>query len=291
MLALADHGSFCKAAEAMNITQPALSRSIQSLEDALGVRLFDRSSRHIQLTPAGYLGIEAARHILASAAEFHRVVGHADANEIGDLSIGLGNVTSALFGPPLLRGFAERHPHLRLTMHVGAPEDLYTMLFDDELDIVVGNTDALPSCAGLAIDNIGEFQRGFFACAGHPLCEKQVLTVDDLAAYPVGATYPLPDVVMQTIKRTYGLGSVDAFFRLRSNHYGALLELMLRSDAVVFGSNIAYLRQMRAGQVVQLNVTPVFPADMQLTVVSIAGRAISPTSPLVASIIREQVAA
>ena len=64
-----------------------------------------------------------------------------------------------------------------------------------------------------------------------------------------------------------------------------------RSDAVVFGSNIAYLQQVRAGQVVQLNVTPVFPADMQLTVVSLAGRSISPTAPLVAAIIREQVAA
>ena len=56
---------------------------------------------------------------------------------------------------------------------------------------------------------------------------------------------------------------------------------MLSSDAVVFGSNIAYLRQVKVGQVVQLNVTPLFPADMQLTVVSIAGRAISPTAPLV----------
>ena len=65
---------------------------------------------------------------------------------------------------------------------------------------------------------------------------------------------------------------------------------MLSSDAVVFGSNIAYLRQVKVGQVVQFNVTPLFPADMQLTVVSIAGRAISPIAPLSASIIREQVA-
>ena len=154
------------------------------------------------------------------------------------------------------------------------------MLFDDKIDVVVGNTDALPSCAGLDIDKIEEFQRGFFACAEHPLCGKEIVTTDDLAAYPVGATYPLPQVVIKTSSVRHGIGSVDAFFRVRSNHYDALLELMLSSDAVVFGSNIAYLRQVKVGQVVQLNVTPLFPADMQLTVVSIAGRAISPTAPL-----------
>ncbi len=291
MLALAEHGSFCKAAEATNITQPALSRSIQSLEDALGVQLFDRSSRQIRLTPVGYLGIEAARQILASAAEFHRMVGHANAAEIGELRIGLGNVTSTLFGPPLLRGFAERHPQLRLVLQVDAPESLYDMMLAEKIDVVVGNTEAMPSLVEFDIDTVGVFQRGFFARAGHPLCERTGLTPDDLAAHPVGATYPLPEAVLKTIKHTYGFGSVDAFFRIRSNHYAALIDLMLNSDAVVFGSNIAYLRQVRAGQVVQLDVTPQFPTDMPLTIASVAGRTISPTAPLIGSIIRESIAA
>lgn len=291
MLALAEHGSFCKAAEVMNITQPALSRSIQSLEDALGVRLFDRTSRNIQLTPVGYVGIEAARQILASAAEFHRTVGGADLNEIGELKIGLGNVTSAVFGPPLLRGFAERHPQLRLILQVDAPESLYDMLLTERIDVVIGNTEAMPSFVEFDIDTVGSFRRGFFARSGHPLCEKENLTTDDLAAYAVGTTYPLPQSIIKTIKSTYGFGSVDAFFRIRSNHYGALVDLMLNSDAVVFGSNIAYLRQFRAGEVTQLNVTPHFPADMPLTIASMAGRTISPTAPLIGSIIRESIAA
>jgi DNA-binding transcriptional LysR family regulator len=290
MLALAEHGSFCRAADAMNITQPALSRSIQSLEDALGAQLFDRTSRNIQLTPVGYLGIEAARQILASAAEFHRMVGHANPDEIGELKIGLGNVTSALFGPPLLRGFAERHPQLRLILQVDAPENLYDMLLTERIDVVVGNTDAMPFLVEFNVDTVGQFQRGFFARAGHPLCQKEQLTTDDLAAYAIGTTYPLPESVIKTIKHTYGFSSVDAFFRIRSNHYGALVDLMVNSDAVVFGSSIAYFRQCRAGEVVQLDVTPGFPNDMPLTIVSAAARSISPTAPLIASIIRESIA-
>ena len=291
MLALAEHGSFCKAAEATNITQPALSRSIQSLEDALGVQLFDRTSRQIQLTPVGYLGIEAARQILSAAADFHRIVGDADVNEIGELKIGLGNVTSALFGPPLLQGFTERHPKLRLILQVDAPDKLYDMLLIEHIDIVVGNTDAMPTLTAFEIDTVGVFQRGFFVRSDHPLSGRADLTTDDLAAYPVGVTYPLPDPVLKTIKNTYGFGSVDAFFRIRSNHYGALVDLMLSSDAVVLGSKIAYQRQMRAGLVAQLDVTPEFPVDMPLTIASLAGRTISPTAPLVGSIIRNSIAA
>ena len=291
MLALAEHGSFCKAAEAMHITQPALSRSIQSLEDSLGARLFDRSARTIRLTPVGRVGIEAARQILTSAAEFHRVVGSTDLSEIGELRIGLGNVTSALFGPPLLRGFADRHPKLRLVLQVDAPEALYASLIAERIDVVVGNTEAMPSMAEFAIDAIGSFERGFFARADHPLARHHELTIDQLARYPIGVTYPLPDTVLALIRHTYGLESVDAFFRIRSNHYGALVDLMHNSDAIVFGSSIAYLGQCRSGSVVQLDVTPRFPADMPLTVASIAGRTISPTAPLVGSIIRQSIAA
>jgi hypothetical protein len=86
------------------------------------------------------------------------------------------------------------------------------MLFDDKIDVVVGNTDALPSCAGLDIDKIEEFQRGFFACAEHPLCGKEIVTTDDLAAYPVGATYPLPQVVIKTSSvRTASVPSTRSF--------------------------------------------------------------------------------
>lgn len=292
MLALAEHGSFCKAAEAMNITQPALSRSIQSLEDALGAQLFDRTFRNIQLTPVGYLGIEAGRQILSSAAEFHRIIGHADAGEIGELRIGLGNVTSAFLGPPLLRVYAERHPQLRLVLRVDTPENLYDMLRTEKIDVVVGNnTEALSSFVDLDVDMIGSFERGFFARMSHPLGGIKDLTTDDLAAYPVGATYPLPDAVCHTIKHTYGFGSVDGFFRIRSNHHASLVDLMLNSDAIIFGSNIAYLAQLRLGNVMQLDVRPKFTVDMPLSITSMAGRSISPAANLIGNVIREHLLA
>ena len=67
LLALADSGSFSRAAEAVCLTQPALSRSIQTLEDELGQPLFDRLGRHSELTPFGRAMAARARQVLDDA--------------------------------------------------------------------------------------------------------------------------------------------------------------------------------------------------------------------------------
>ncbi len=291
MLALAEHGSFCRAAEAMNITQPALSRSIQSLEDSLGVQLFDRSTRKIKLTPIGEVSIEAARQILRSAAEFHSKIGNTEADEIGELRIGLGSVTSSLFGAPLLRAYAQRFPKMRISLRVDQPESLYKMLLREELDVVVGNTDAIENAHDFDFEVTPSFTRGFFARAAHPLAGRRNLDTDDLALYPVGTTDPLPAPVVRAIKSTYGFASLDSFFHLRSNHYSALVDLMLHGDAVVFGANIAYLQEVRRGLVVRLDVKPEFPMDMPLTIATIAGQRPKPATALVGEVVRAEIAA
>lgn len=287
MLALAEHGSFSRAAEAVHITQPALSRSVNSLEDALGAQLFDRTSRQIRLTPVGHLTIEAARHIIDSAAEFYQLAANANEEEIGELRIGLGVVSASLFGPPLMRAFAERYPKLRLVLQVGVPERMYDMLLADQLDIVIGNTEATSDLQDMQIETVGSFSRGFFASANHPLARQRAITPGDLLCHTLGTTYPLPDAIWRAIQSTYGFGSIEATLRIRSNHYGALLQLMLESDAIVFGASIAYIHEVRAGKLVQLDVCPAFPIEMPLTIAAPRVRPISPTASLVGDVIRD----
>jgi len=291
MVALAEHGSFGRAADAVCISQSALSRSIQSLEGSLGVELFDRSERRITLTPVGKLSLDAAQQILKSAAEFHRIVDSALLHEIGELSIGLGSVTSSLFGPPLLRSYAKRYPQLQLTLRVGAPENLFRMLLSEELDLVIGNSDALPNTNDFAVETIARFDRGFFARADHPLSGHAGLTIEALSGYMVGTTYPLPTSVDEAIKTTYGVPSLENTFRIRTNHYGALIDLMMNDDAIVFGCNIAYLQEVWRGSLVLLDVTPKFLPDMPLIVARLAGRNVAPAETLVADVMREVVAA
>lgn len=289
MVALAEHGSFGRAADAVCISQSALSRSIQSLESSLGVELFDRTDRRVTLTPVGKLSIEAAQEILRSATQFHRIVDGACLSEIGDVSIGLGSVTSSLFGPPLLRRYANRYPHLQVTLRVGAPETLFRMLRSEELDLVIGNSDALPNPNDYEVQTIARFSRGFFARADHPLSGLADLSIDALSRFMVGTTYPLPPSVDEAIKSIYGVASLETYFRIRSNHYGALIDLMMNDDAIVFGCNIAYLQEVWKGSLVLLDVKPEFVPDMPLIVARSAGRNVSHAQTLVLDVMREVV--
>ena len=82
-LALAEHRNFARAAAALHITQPALSRSIQALEDGLGVRLFDRSPRDVDPTAFGELVLRHARSLELSARDLDRELQLAKGLEIG----------------------------------------------------------------------------------------------------------------------------------------------------------------------------------------------------------------
>lgn len=271
MLALADHRSFSEAARALNITQSALSRSIQSLEAALDTKLFERTTREVSLTPEGRLGLEAARRILSSAAEFHRSVRAARVESRRELSIGMASVTASALGPLLLRSITRDQPGLSLGLKVDAAEVLYDLLLAEDVDVVIGTTETMPHNPEFRSETVGMFPRGFFARAGHPLAGRQV-SLEDLAAFSTAISFPLPDQLIRTVERTYGLSSLSSLFQLKSNHYEALLDLILSSDTIVFGASIAYLNMIRSGQVLQLDTHPVFPDDMPLTVTQLAGR-------------------
>jgi DNA-binding transcriptional LysR family regulator len=124
VVAVAETNSFTRAAERCLVVQSALSHQIARLERELGVRLFERTSRRVRLTPAGAAFLPAARQCLDAA---ERAVAEAAAavGEIrGRLTVGLIATVAAVDIPAALRAFRERYPHVRITLRAGASEDL-----------------------------------------------------------------------------------------------------------------------------------------------------------------------
>jgi DNA-binding transcriptional LysR family regulator len=106
------------------VVQSALSHQIARLERELGVRLFERTSRRVRLTPAGAAFLPAARQCL-DAAERAAAEAAAAVGEIrGRLAVGLIPTVAAVDLPAALRAFRERYPHVRISLRVGASEDL-----------------------------------------------------------------------------------------------------------------------------------------------------------------------
>jgi DNA-binding transcriptional LysR family regulator len=89
-LAVAKYHGFRKAAEALFVTQPTLTRNIQNLEEALGIKIFDRGKRQVEPTPLGRIFLARAEEILQGVSDLKREIDLAQGLEIGQLEVGSG---------------------------------------------------------------------------------------------------------------------------------------------------------------------------------------------------------
>jgi DNA-binding transcriptional LysR family regulator len=119
-LDLASTGSFSKSAEKLFLTQPALSRSIKSLEDELGQALFDRVGRKNELTAFGKHILLQAKDLLEAARSLKHSSQELLSGQTGQVKLGLGSGPGALWMTPLLTHMATDFPNARLEIARGA---------------------------------------------------------------------------------------------------------------------------------------------------------------------------
>ena len=132
---LAEHLHFGRAAAALHISQPPLSRSIQDLETKLGARLFERSRRKVQLTPAGGWFLEEARQVLARLERASRTVAGMAAGGACTLRIGFVSIADYSVLPGLLKRFKAAYPGVELALRELVTEAQLEALASGELDL------------------------------------------------------------------------------------------------------------------------------------------------------------
>lgn len=134
-LTVAGEMHFGRAAEVIGIAQPPLSQSIQRLERDLGVQLFDRSRRTVQLTAAGELLVDEARALLAAEQRLRTVMRKAADGDLGTLRVGVPSETPAAVLQTLLRLLADQAPALTIDLHELATSEQLHLLATAELDV------------------------------------------------------------------------------------------------------------------------------------------------------------
>lgn len=165
--AVAEAGSFSRAAERLHISQPPLSLQIKGLEEELGVRLFDRGPRGVTLTPAGRIFLDEIRGILRGLDQARIKAQQAGRGEIGTLSVGF--VTIAGYGilPPALKRFREEFPHVDVELHELTTDVQIRELRAGHLDLGIGLGPIDDS--GLTFEPISRESLLLAAPIGHPL--------------------------------------------------------------------------------------------------------------------------
>jgi DNA-binding transcriptional LysR family regulator len=115
-IAVAEELNFSRAAERLNIAQPPLSQQIKELEEKLGVQLFDRKKRPLQLTIAGEVFLEDAHLVIATLERAIRSVRRAGRGEVGRLVVAVNSSIANSVLPDILQSFRDRFPDVRLIL-------------------------------------------------------------------------------------------------------------------------------------------------------------------------------
>ena len=130
-------GSFSAAAEQLPMAQPAVSIAIRKLEDELGLTLFDRSGRRIQLTAEGNSLLQRAEAILQQVADLQHSAGSMNQLLQGELRIACPSMLATYFLPDLLSGFLSDYPGLTASVTQAGTREIEAMLLRDEIEVGV----------------------------------------------------------------------------------------------------------------------------------------------------------
>ncbi|QUJ75398.1 LysR family transcriptional regulator [Sulfitobacter albidus] len=217
-VAVAETGAFGRAAEALAVSQPSLSSQVSSMEDELGVKLFERTSRKVRLTSQGEKLLPKARTLLHELREF-RAVARGTVGLFADrLSIGVLPSVGAYFMPIANRRLHRLHPDLRLAVQEGATIELLDKLKAGRVDVVIGTQTQEPD-----VESVPLFTETLWACAApdDPLfATQEPVLLSALAGKPLLSLSPefrlarIVETLAQKagtfVSRDYEGGSLDA---------------------------------------------------------------------------------
>lgn len=180
---VAENGSFSAAAEALFLTQPAISKRISSLEDELGTRLFDRIGRQIQLTEAGQALLPRARKIIIDVQDSQRAIRNLSGGIGGQLAIGTSHHIGLHRLPPVLRAFNQSYPEVELDIRFLDSEQACRAILQGELELGIVTLPPVNNDP-LTLTPIWDDRLHIVASREHALLKEPRRQLNVLADYP-----------------------------------------------------------------------------------------------------------
>ncbi len=219
VLEITRHGNHLSAAaQALNTSQPGVSRQIQLLEEELGFNIFVRTrNRIIGATPLGEHVIDIARRVIEDVGALRSLHDQACASNRGTLTIGTTHTQAKYVLPRVIANFVERYPDVELVFKEGDPEEVCQMVEDGVADFAIG-TETTKSFPHLVKLPGLEIKRSVVACCGHEILTVEKLTLREIAKYPLiiyGARHSGRSKVMKAFRQAgieprISLSAVDA---------------------------------------------------------------------------------
>jgi len=242
LLALDRRRNFARAAEDLGISQSALSRSLQALEQQLGMRLFDRDRSGVVPTPQGQIAIERAAILLADAADLEHHLVQAAGATAGRVRFGITPMPACALLPLIVSEALGRSPAVTHEVRVRDADALWALLVSGEIEFFVANEGFVFNAPKPHLEILGRFPIGGIVRTGHPLLHG----AGPDAKFPVirssWSGLPLPTSIERRM-----LGSPNVI-----EDFGALGKIAATSDAIWFSSSFTIPGELKAGVLCEL---------------------------------------
>jgi len=188
---LLKHQNFSRAAKALNISQPTLSRRIQLLEKMVGERLFERDAGAVVPTQAGEILLKHARIMLASSRAMREEIERHKGLMEGSLLIGSGTYPARALLAPAMSRFSQRYPGINIEISVDDWSKMPDQLINKDFDYVLMESSHLDISRNYELISLHRHPAFFYCRCDHPLLKKKGLAISDVSQYPlISVTLP-----------------------------------------------------------------------------------------------------
>lgn len=274
LVAVIDHGGFSRAADALGVSQPAISHQLKSLASAVGIPILETIGRRSQLTQAGRLLYDHAKRILGEFEAAGQTLDELRGVRRGVLRLA-GDTTVGIYVlPDLLGAFHDRYPSIEVRLGVDNRRSLYERLMTNETDFVVSGRHWADSPVPLVEEPLLANVLIAIASPHNPLAGRARITLADLAAQPFIIREP-GSGTRETIEEAFAQAglSIQPVMELASN--GAIKRAVARDLGVSILSRYATGLEMQIGHLVELPVVG-FPLRRQWHLVRLRDKRLGP---------------
>jgi DNA-binding transcriptional LysR family regulator len=184
-ITVADCASVSAAARQLNISQSAITAAVQELEDSVGVRLFQRNSRGVTLTPDGHRFLLSARRVIAAVSDATHALRAQPSELAGELAIGVTPLVAGYYLSELLSRFHRACPAVEVRVVEDEPRFLEHLLINGEVDAAIMISSALVDRQALTTEILSRSPNRVWLASSHPLAERADVSLAEVAACPL----------------------------------------------------------------------------------------------------------
>lgn len=231
-IALAEEGRFSAAAQRVHLSAAAFSRSIQALEEDMGLRLFDRGAKGAALTPAGTVVLRRARELVFESRCLQRDIALVRQGDVGEIALGAAPIPAAVLVPDLLSRLRQHSGQLVVHVQLGNLPTLLAQLDAQTLDFCLGDPRLVPSPTRYEMLRLGRAQGYLYCRHDHPLLRNGAMDTASIARCGV-ALISMSSALRTGLALAYGFSAEQGLpVGVECDDLHTLMHLACHTDAL-----------------------------------------------------------